>query len=73
MRRGLKMKFNKKDALILILPVVIAAIIYPMLPAQIPRQFSFSGEVNSYMNKEFIFLLSLLPYIAYKYKQHKNR
>lgn len=67
------MKFSKKDALILIVPIVIALIMYPMLPAQIPRQFSFSGEVNSYMNKEFIFLLSILPYVAYKYKQFRNK
>jgi uncharacterized membrane protein len=67
------MKFNKKDAIILVVPIVIAMIIYPMLPPEIPRQFSFSGKVNSYMNKEFIFLLSLLPYVAYKYKKFRSK
>ena len=67
------MKLNKKDMLILIVPIVIAAIAYTILPPQIPRQFGFDGKVNSYMNKEYIFLLALLPYVAYKCNQFKKR
>lgn len=67
------MKFNKKDMLILIVPIIIAVIAYTMLPPQIPRQFGFDGKVNSYMNKENIFILALLPYVAYKYKQFKKK
>jgi len=67
------MKFNKKDMIILIVPIVIAAIAYTMLPPQIPRQFGFDGKVNSYMNKEYIFLLALLPYVVYKYNKFKRK
>lgn len=57
---------KKKDWLILIIPIVITAIIYPFLPASIPRQFDIAGKPTSYMAKEFIFLAGLLPFIAYK-------
>jgi uncharacterized membrane protein len=63
---------KKKDLLILIIPLIILAVIYPFLPARIPRQFSFTGKPTSYMAKEFIFLLGLLPYLIYRYYKPKN-
>ncbi len=63
---------NKKDWLILIIPLIITAVIYLFLPARIPKQFDFSGKPNSYMAKEFIFLFALLPFIIYKRNQAKK-
>ncbi|EQB86391.1 hypothetical protein SDC9_114556 [bioreactor metagenome] len=67
------MKINKRDILVIAIPIVIAAIAYGFLPPQIPRQFGFDGKVNSYMNKEFIFLLALLPYAVFKSYEIKHR
>lgn len=66
------MKFTKKDLLFLIVPLIIVAVIYPFLPPQIPRQFGFNGEVR-YMDKGFIFLIGLLPYVIYKYLQARRK
>lgn len=66
------MKLNKKDLLILIIPLIIAAALYPVLPAQIPKQFGFNGEV-SYMAKEFIFIIGLTPFLIYKYRQARRK
>jgi uncharacterized membrane protein len=66
------MKINKKDLLILIIPLIIVAAVYPFLPAQIPRQFGFNGEV-SYMAKEFIFIFGLAPFLIYKYRQARTK
>jgi len=66
------MKLNKKDLLILIIPLIIVAIIYPILPAQIPRQFGFGGEIR-YMNKEFAFIFGILPFLIYKYYQRRRK
>ena len=65
------MKFDKKSFLILIIPIMITLIVYPFLPARIPRQFHLNGQPTSYMAKEFIFLFGLLPIVIYKSK--KNR
>lgn len=67
------MKINKRDILVIAIPIVIAAIVYGFLPPQIPRQFGFDGKVNSYMNKEFIFLLALLPYVVFKSYEIKHK
>lgn len=67
------MKINKRDILVIAIPIVIAVIAYGFLPPQIPRQFGFDGKVNSYMNKEFIFLLALLPYVVFKSYEIKHR
>jgi len=56
---------NKKDLLILIIPLVIAGILYLMLPAQIPRQIGLNGEIM-YGRKEIIFIFGLLPFLFYK-------
>lgn len=65
------MKFNKKDILILLIPLLITAVVYPFLPAQIPRQFHLDGE-TSYMAKEFIFILGILPFVIYKSRYAKK-
>ena len=63
---------RKKDLFVLIVPLVIIAVIYPFLPAMIPRQFHFDGQPPTYMAKEFIFIAGLLPFIIYKYYQAKR-
>lgn len=65
------MKLNKKDLLVLIIPLIIAGIAYPFLPDQIPRQFHVNAE-TSYMAKEFIFLLGLLPFIVFKFRKKRK-
>lgn len=65
------MKLNKKDLIILIVPIVIALILYPMLPDMIPRQIRLDGSV-AYMHKGFIFLLALLPFAVYKYRSPRR-
>lgn len=59
------MKINKKDLMVIIIPLIIAAILYSILPDEIPRQIKLDGSV-AYMNKGFIFLLALLPFAVYK-------
>ena len=66
------MKVSKKDLLILIIPLIIVAAIYPLLPTQIPKQFGFNGEV-SYMAKENIFIFGLAPFLIYKYRQARGK
>jgi uncharacterized membrane protein len=66
------MKFTKKDLLVILVPIAVIGAIYPFLPAEIPRQFHFSGQPSSYMAKEFLFLVGLLPYIVYKSYQFKK-
>lgn len=65
------MKLNKKDLAFLIIPILIALILYPILPDMIPRQFRLDGSV-AYMHKRFIFLLALLPFVVYKYRKPRN-
>ncbi len=67
------MKLTKKDILILVIPIAIAAVIYLFLPARIPRQFGLNGRPTSYIAKEFIFLLGLLPYLVYKSYRAKHK
>lgn len=64
---------KKKDLIILIIPFVIIAIIYPFLPARIPRQFHFGGQPTSFMAKEFIFIIGIIPFMIYKRYQNKRR
>lgn len=65
------MKLNKKDLVFLIIPIIIALILYPILPDMIPRQFRLDGSV-AYMHKKFIFLLALLPFVVYKYGKGRS-
>ncbi len=67
------MKLKKKDLLVLIIPFIIIAVIYPFLPDRIPRQFHLNGQTTSYMAKEFIFILGIIPYLIYmRYRSKKN-
>jgi uncharacterized membrane protein len=65
------MKVNFKSLSILIIPLIICAVLYPFLPDQIPRQFHADGT-TSYMAKEFIFLLGLIPYVIYLSRKKKK-
>jgi uncharacterized membrane protein len=58
------MKKYFKDLLAIIIPLAVCLVIYPFLPDQIPRSFHLDGT-RSYMPKEFIFLLGLIPYLIY--------
>ncbi|MBD7912345.1 MULTISPECIES: DUF1648 domain-containing protein [Clostridium] len=60
------MKFNKKDILILVIPIIIIIISTPFLPDQIPMQWNYNGDVNWYLNKRLSFLLGFIPFIVYK-------
>lgn len=64
------MKMSKKNLLVLIIPLIIALILYPILPDKIPRQFRLDGSV-AYMHKGFIFILALLPYVVYKSRKQR--
>ncbi len=49
-------KINRKTQIIIlislfVLLVVVLAVLYPFLPAQIPMQYSFTGSVNRYADK----------------------
>lgn len=61
----------KKSLCILIIPLAVCAILYPFLPNQIPRQFHMDGT-KSYMAKEFIFILGLIPFVIYISKRKKK-
>ena len=65
------MKINVRSLCILVIPLAICAILYPFLPEQIPRQFGMNGA-TSYMAKEFIFLLGLIPYAIYLSRKIKR-
>jgi len=63
---GYKMKFNKKDLLILVIPVFIVILLIPVLPDKIPMQFDFNGNVHWYLYKQLYFIIGLIPFIIYK-------
>ena len=60
------MKFNKKDLLILIIPVIISVLLIPILPDKIPMQWSLEGTVNWYLDKKFSFIIGMFPFILYE-------
>lgn len=60
------MNLNKKDILILIIPVIIMILLIPVLADKIPMQWSLSGNVNWYLDKKFSFIIGILPFIVYK-------
>lgn len=66
------MKKYLKGWYFLVIPLVICAILYPFLPDQVPRQWHTDGSV-SYMAKEFLFLVALLPYVVYISNRIKNK
>jgi uncharacterized membrane protein len=66
------MRFNKKDLLIIIIPVIIMILLVPVLPDKIPMQWSLKGDVNWYLDKKFSFIIGIIPYIVYKSYQIKH-
>lgn len=60
------MKLTKKDLLILIIPVAIMILITPLLPNKIPTHFDINGHANGYLNRNFSFLLGLIPFVVYE-------
>ena len=67
------MKFQKRDALILIIPVLIMFALTPILPEKIPMQWGAGGQVNWYLDRSLAFLLGLLPIVVYKLYQLKHK
>lgn len=67
-----KFKYTR-DLLIILVPVVIMLLLYPVLPDQIPMQWNSRGEVNWTLDRRLSFLLGLLPYVVYKLYQLKHR
>lgn len=59
-------KFLKIDVLLLVIPLLAALIVYPFLPAHLPKLMYFFGRLTAYTSKEFIFFFALLPYVIYK-------
>lgn len=60
------MKFKKKDLIILLGPVVVMILVTPFLPNKIPIHFDINGHANGYLNRNFSFLLGVIPFAAYK-------
>jgi len=57
-------KLNRKTQIIILLSlfslvVLILVVVYPILPAQIPMQYSFTGSVNRYADK-FVAVLTAI-------------
>lgn len=53
-------------ALILLIPIVIAIIVYPYMPDQVPIHWNVYGEVDDYGSKTFgTFFLPVLNLIMY--------
>jgi uncharacterized membrane protein len=71
--RGDIMKIRKVDLLILIIPVLIMLLLYPVLPHKIPMQFKLNGSVSWYLDKRYSFLLGLLPFVIYEYYKSKRK
>lgn len=68
------MKFDKKDILIIIIPVIIIILLIPVLPAKIPMQWKLNGSVGWYLDKRFSFIIGIIPFIIYKsYKIKHNQ
>lgn len=58
-------KLNRQTQIVILLSlfcvvVLVLIIIYPILPDQIPMQFSFTGEVNRYAQKFMAVLTAIL-------------
>lgn len=63
-------KLNRKTQIIILLSifslvVLILVFVYPILPTQIPMQYSFTGSVNRYADKFVAVLTSLGITAAY--------
>lgn len=60
------MGINKKDILILTLPMIGMALLKPVLPEKIAMQWGLDGKVNWYMDRKYSFLIGIVPFIIYK-------
>lgn len=68
------MKFNLKDVIILVVPLVIMILITPLLPEKIPMQWNSKGNVIWYLDNSYYFILGLIPYFIYLlYKLKRNK
>lgn len=68
-----KLKLNKKELLILLIPVIIMILLIPILPDKIPMQWNRNGDVNWYLDKRLSFLLGLIPFAVYKLHKMKRK
>lgn len=68
-----KLKLNKKELLILLIPVIIMILLIPVLPDKIPMQWNRNGDVNWYLDKRLSFLLGLIPFAVYKSHKMKRK
>lgn len=67
------MKFTKKDAMILLVPVAVMTALTPVMPEKIPMQWGADGHVNWYLDRNLSFLLGFFPFVIYKLYQWKHR
>lgn len=65
-------KYLTKDLRILVIPLIVALIAYPFLPAHLPKLPYFFGMITAYHSKEFIFFFALLPFAFYKAYQARK-
>jgi hypothetical protein len=67
------MKLKKLDLLVLIIPILIILLLFPILPDKIPMQFRLNGSVGWYLDKRYSFLIGFLPIVILKYYQYKHK
>lgn len=65
-------KLRTSEFLLIIVPLLVSVVLYPFLPSTVPRHFGINGEV-SYISKDFIFIFSFVPFLAYKLHKYKER
>jgi uncharacterized membrane protein len=68
------MKTNNKletDILILIVPVVVILLLYPVLPDKISIHRGINGT-RTFIDRRYSFLLGMLPYIVYKIRYDRK-
>jgi uncharacterized membrane protein len=65
------MKIQKRDLVILVVPVIIMLLLTPILPNKVPIHWSISGGANSFIDKKYSFILGVLPFVIYKSIQLK--
>lgn len=73
------MKFKKSyiiDILVLIIPVIIMILLIPILPDKVPTHWDINGNMTSYIDKNYSFVLGILPFVVYesiKFKYSRKR
>ncbi len=56
---------NRAPIIVLIVCIVIAAIVFPFLPEQIPMQWGVGGQVSRYGSRWEVFLIAALPALIF--------